>query len=265
MDSKLRHIVIEAFRSVFRDKVESIWLSAEQSRKYGADCFLARCDLSLSDFDNILSPAVLIETEIARKTGRIVDVAYGDNEICPPCSAKDEVIYGEQSLCPAPAIFIPVLDISPKGYYAINTQASSLLAQHLGIYEKCFDKTRRVLNSKKDTLYGTSRMLMYMHDNLPPETMLKWFSYDTPLIQQLRHSSPFASAVPMISAEDYRRLLRYVVDNPDKFPPRPTYDQWLCEVLEAGHINDFTAKYFSTKLREELGLPLDFAPMEVVL
>lgn len=92
-----------------------------------------------------------------------------------------------------------------------------------------------------------------MHDNLPPDLVLEWFSYGTPLMSRLRHSSPFTYAYEVADRQEIDTLRHHVVNHPELYPPRPGYDIWLDKILQMGgeHVNEFTRRYIPDAMLPE--------------
>lgn len=249
MEKKNQHI-FSCFTSFLEGKnILAIWRDTDLSLADGIDIFYGILDDAHDTAgSSTLTKPFLMSVEATKKIGDITEIYYGDMEYHIPLKVNDDTIYVDDGI----DVSLLSQDMVPsrpprddKGYYAVKSLASSILAERHGWYEECFDRLRPRAENENDTLFGTCQMLFYMHDNLPPETVLDWFRHDTPLMRQLRHSSPFAYAAARAPHGEYDELVFDIVNNPEKYPPLPSHQIWLESILAKGgnHINDFTKRF----------------------
>lgn len=261
MDVKNKHTITDiCIRYLGIDNVIAIWRSTWLSERFGINyiCAIVR-DGRISDKPSpLLSMNFTMSVQATAKTGHITEIAFGDEGYHQPIRDDDEIIYSTVSdLSRYKEYPLPSQEQEDrKGYYVINSLVSSLLAEKYDAYEHCFERMRPRYENPKDTMYGTCHMLFYMKDNLPKDIVLDWFRHDTPVMQQMRHSSPFVHAIPFADDGEYDELTHYVVNHPDEYPPRYHYQLWLNRILSMGgeHINDFTRQYIPDDVLSNLAL-----------
>lgn len=248
MKNNFEHIV-SCFRNMLgRDNIIAIWKSMRLSNMCGIDVFYAviRSGKHLSRPDG-MDLSLLMSVEMTSETNTITEMYYGNDEYHVELSDEDIIIYADtddvETLKTSP--FPPNPPRDDKGYYAVKSVASSILAKRHGTYEECFDTIRTRAQNEQDTTSITYQQLLYMHDKLASDIVLDWFQHDTPLIRRLRHSSPFSHESSRTPKTEYDALIYDIVNHPEKYHPLPSHQIWLESILAAGglHINDFTKQF----------------------
>ena len=255
MTTTSEHIISLAREHLGDNNVIAIWKSTHRSDMYDINYYyvIVRNAQNLG-IDNSLTADFLLSVNATAKLGEITEIYFGTENNHIELADDDCVIFSViDDLSNYKTSNSPQLEYrDQKGQYDINTQVSSLLAKKHETYDQCFEILRPRFEDEHDTMYGTCRMLFYMYEHLPKKIVLDWFSHETPLMKQLRHSSPFSAGLKYIDKSEYDNTIHYVVNNPEKFPPRPGYDWWLQDLLDKGgiHINNYTQRYIPDDILE---------------
>lgn len=247
MKDQYRHIVQCFQEHLGEDNVTLAWKSSNMSDRCEIDIFYSvlQDGRGLSS-NGIVTPSLEMSVEATAKTGKITEMYYGGPEYRARICEDDPIIHGSvnESKPSCPLLYSPPAR-DDKGYYAVKSAAAALLTEKYEMYEESFNALRPRFENPSDSLFGTCQMLFYMHDHLEPKQVLSWFQHDTPLIRQLRHSSPFYYVSSRVPKEEYDALIYDIVNHPEKYRPLPSHQIWLDSILDAGgiHINDFTRQF----------------------
>lgn len=256
-------IIVSDVKQAIGNNIVALWNVNRRTRAYQTNHLYVVCDDSSDLRTNYTSKygtfsihaAYWCALQLTRDLGKITELGMGKTDLHLPLTSEDHVIYITDDVAMA-ELEQGVSwheDEWRKGYYAINSQTSASLVKEFDLYSRAYeDLVTEYQNSRTsgqyNSCFSTWEDLITMMEVVPEHLVIDWFLHDTPLIQQYRHTSPFRSAIHGLPANVYEDHLRYVVNHPDEFPPRPSYDLWLQKTLDKGIRNDFVNRYIPDEI-----------------